>query len=358
MPTRKIPTPKRSDMPRIVSGLMLAGLLAAAWRYEGRLNAEKELGGPQTSPRVANEAHARLTGPTPLPSSWQEWKSIALAIYQAMSDDRLLAVAAGIVFFGLLALFPAITAFVSFYGLFAKASTINDHLALAAGIMPAGAYTIVQEQVARILAKGDTQLGVAFLAGTAIAVWSANAGMKAMMDALDVVYGVPETRGFFRLNGISLSLTFGAFGVLLMAIAAVVVFPLVMSSFGFDGAGAGAVPWLRWPGLLVCVILALAVLYRFGPAPHGARWRWITPGSVFAAFAWLFGSALLSWYLANFANYDATYGSLGAAIGMMVWMWMSSIVVLLGAQLNAVLERRAAQAATLIPADSSALPVS
>jgi len=304
------------------------------------------------------ESPAPLSGPTPLPSSWREWKSIALEIYHAMSEDRLLAVAAGIVFFGLLALFPAITAFVSFYGLFAKPSTINDHLALLAGIMPAGAYTIVQEQVARILAKGDTQLSFALLFGTTLAVWSANAGMKAMMDALNVIYGIPETRGFIRLNLTSLALTLGALAMLLLALAAVVVFPLVMATFGINGISESLVPLLRWPALLVGVLLALSVLYRFGPAPNGARWRWITPGSVFAAIAWLAGSALLSWYLANFANYDATYGSLGAAIGMMMWMWMSAIVMLLGAQLNVVLERRAMQTASLIPGDSPVLPAS
>jgi membrane protein len=358
MPSRKLPTPKRSDIPRLVAGVVLAGLAAAAWHYEGRVNEPKELDRPKPSERIAKETQARLGGPAALPSSWQEWKSIVLEIYEAMSQDRLLAVAAGIVFFGLLALFPGITAFVSFYGLFATPSTISDHLALAAGIMPAGAYTIVQEQVARILAKGDTQLSVAFLAGTAVAVWSANAGMKAMMDALNVIYGVPETRGFFRLNAISLALTLGAFALLLAAIAGIVVFPLVMAIFGIDGLTESLVPLLRWPALLVGILLALSVLYRFGPAPHGARWRWITPGSVFAAIAWVLGSGLLSWYLANFANYDATYGSLGAAMGLMMWMWMSSTVVLLGAQFNVVLDRRAAQAASLIPADNPALPAS
>jgi membrane protein len=357
MPTRRIPTPKRSDIPRVISGLILAGLAVAAWRYEGRLNSAAPKPVADQAPAVTNEARARLSSPTRLPSSWQEWKSIALEIYQAMSADRLLAVAAGIVFFGLLALFPAITAFVSFYGLFADASTINDHLALAAGIMPAGAYAIVQEQVERILAKGDTQLGFAFLFGTTLAVWSANAGMKAMLDALNVIYGVPETRGFFRLNATSLALTLGAIALLLVAVAAVVVFPLVMTTFGVDGWTDSVVPLLRWPALLIGVLLALSVLYRFGPAPHGARWRWITPGSFFAAFAWLLGSALLSWYLADFANYDATYGSLGAAIGLMMWMWMSSIVVLLGAQLNVVLERRAGRSVPRL-AESPALPAS
>jgi membrane protein len=339
--------PGRFDLPRWLSGLLLTGLIVAAWRVESKtpVPARNTLGKTSGHRRVAVESPALIGSASRVPSSWREWKDILWQVYEAMSDDRLLAVAAGIVFYGLLALFPAITAFVSFYGLFAKASTINDHLSLVAGIVPAGAFDIVREQVGRILAKGDSTLGFAFIFGTLFALWSANAGMKAMMDALNVIYGVRETRGFFRLNAVSLALTFGAIAMLLLAVGGVVVFPLLMSSFGFDGLTESAAPLLRWPLLLVGLLLALAVLYRFGPSPHGAKWRWITPGAVFATFSWLLGSALLSWYLANFANYDATYGSLGAAMGMMMWMWMSSIVVLLGAQLNVVLDKRAERAA-------------
>ncbi len=339
---------RRFDVVRVLSGLALAGLLAAAWRLEGRLPAaaENTLGPP-------HRAASRSGAPTPLPPSWRDWKDVLLEVYQAMADDRLLAVAAGIVFYGLLAFFPAITAFVSFYGLFAKPSAISEHLSIVAGVMPAGAYDILREQVGRILAKGDVTLGFAFVFGTLFALWSANAGMKAMMDALNVIYGVRETRGFFRLNAVSLALTLGALGMLLLAVGAVVVFPLLMSSLGLDSFTEWAAALLRWVALFAGVMLALAVLYRFGPSPHGARWRWITPGSGFATLAWLGGSVLLSWYLANFANYDATYGSLGAAMGMMMWMWMSSIVILLGAQLNVVLDKRAAQAAEAAPLEAA-----
>jgi membrane protein len=338
---------RRFDTNRILSGLLLAGLIAAAWKLESRPRPPPRpaVARPAGKQRLVRKSPARIGPSGPLSPAWRDWKAILLETYQAMSDDRLLAVAAGIVFYGLLALFPAITAFVSFYGLFAKASTINDHLSLVAGILPAGAYEIVREQVGRILAKGESTLGFTFIFGTLFALWSANAGMKAMMDALNVIYGLRETRSFLRLNAVSLLLTLGAIVMLLLAVAAVVVFPLLMSLFGLDGLAESATPLLRWPLLLVGLLFALSVLYRFGPAPHGASWRWVTPGAILAALSWLLGSALLSWYLANFANYGATYGSLGAAIGMMMWMWMSSIVVLLGAQLNAVLDKRAALAA-------------
>lgn len=269
---------------------------------------------------------------------WATWKYVLVRTYEEINNDRLLALAAGVVFYGLLALFPAITALVSSYALFAKASTINAHLALISGMMPASAYTIVDEQVTRIVMRGTGGLGTAFFIGLALAVWSANAGIKAIIDALNICYGVKERRGFLKLNAISLMFTVGAITALLLAIAAVVVLPLVMSFLHAGRYGDIAAAWLRWPALLLVVLLGLALLYRFGPDVENARWRWISPGAAFAAVSWLAGSALLSWYLASFADYDKTYGSLGAGIGLMMWLWMTAIVVLVGAELNSEID--------------------
>ena len=277
---------------------------------------------------------------------WAGWKDILWRTYARIGDDRLLAVAAGVVFYGLLAIFPAITALVSLYGLFAKASTISEHLSLASGVLPAGGMEIIQEQINRITAKGDAKLSIAFASSLALTLWSANAGMKAVIDALNVTYEEKEKRGFIKLNLISLALTGGAILVLLVAIGAIVVLPLVLAYIGLGGWTETLLRLLRWPLLLCMVILGLAVLYRFGPSRESPRWEWVSVGSAFAAVAWLAGSALLSWYLANFANYDATYGSLGAAIGMMIWMWMSSIVILLGAELNSEVEHQTVRDST------------
>ncbi|HEU0217473.1 MAG TPA: YihY/virulence factor BrkB family protein [Stellaceae bacterium] len=278
------------------------------------------------------------------PGRWAALKEIGFCVYREMSQDRLIAVAAGIVFYALLALFPAITALVSSYALFTKASTISDHLSTISGFLPAGAYDIVQEQVGRIVDKGDATLSLGFIFGLALAIWSANAGMKAMMDGLNVVYDVDEKRGFIRLNLVSLTMTVGTLAFVLVLIGVLVGFPLAMKFIGLEAWTETILRWSRWPVIVLLLLLALATLYRFGPSPRGAKWRWISPGAVVATVTWLISSALLSWYLANFANYNATYGSLGAAIGLMMWMWVSSIVVLVGAQLNAVLEQRAARA--------------
>jgi membrane protein len=269
---------------------------------------------------------------------WCGWKDIFWRTVNQASEDRLFAIAAGVVFFGLLALFPAITALVSCYGLIATPATIGDHLSFLANVMPAEAYSIVKDQIARVVSKGGGKLSFGFAFGLGLALWSANAGMKALIDALNIVYEEKEKRGFFRLNLVSLAFTVGAIAAMLVAVGAVVVTPLVLTRLGV-GAMSEAIVWLaRWPALMLGMLLGLAVLYRCGPSRREARWQWFSPGAVFATLAWFGGSALLSWYFANLADYDATYGSLGAAIGTMIWMWMSAIAILLGGELNSEIE--------------------
>jgi membrane protein len=271
-------------------------------------------------------------------SGWPFWKHVIYCTYVKIGEDRLLALAAGVVFFGLLALFPAITALVSSYALFANPATISSHLAALSSMMPADAYKIIDEQVNRIVGHATGTLGFTFFFGLALALWSANAGMKAVIDALNMVDGVKERRGFIRLNLVSLAFTVGAIGGLLLAIGAIVVLPIVMSTLRLEGYGNTISTWLRWPALFLLLLFGVAVLYRFGPDRDNARWQWISPGAIFAAVAWLAGSALLSWYLSNFADYDATYGSLGAGIGLMMWLWVTAIVVLVGAEFNSVID--------------------
>lgn len=313
------------NKPAWLAGLALVGTYALALVLGRRKPAPAQASKP--APAQASVARAAR--------GWPFWKHVLYRTYVEINDDRLLALAAGVVFYGLLALFPAITALVSSYALFAKPSTIIGHLATLSSLVPASVFSIVNEQVTRLVNGATGQLSFAFLGGLALALWSANAGVKAIIDALNIVYGVKERRGFIRLNLVSLAFTVGSIAGLLLAIAAIVVLPLVFSYLRFDD---GIVAWLRWPALLLLLLLGLALLYRFGPDRDHPRWQWISPGALFAALAWLAGSALLSWYLANFADYDATYGSLGAGIGLMMWLWMSAIVVLVGAEFNSEID--------------------
>ena len=313
---------RRANKPALWSALALAATFAAARVLEAQSG--------KPAPAAAR--------PVPVRRGWAFWKRVFFRTYEEINDDRLLALAAGVVFYGLLAIFPAITALVSSYALFAKASTINSHLATFSTLMPQSAYSVVDEQVTRIVTSATGKLSFAFFFGLGLALWSANAGIKAIIDALNIVYGVKERRSFIRLNLVSLAFTAGALVSLLAAIAAVVVLPVILSYLPPYGYDPSFTTWLRWPALLLLAMLGLAVLYRFGPDRTQPRWKFASVGTIFAAAAWLAGSALLSWYLGSFADYDATYGSLGAGIGLMMWLWMTAIVVLVGAELNSEIE--------------------
>src|SRR6266571_1782081 len=213
--------------------------------------------------------------------------------------------------------------------------------------VPAGALDMLGEEISRIAAKSEGKLTFGFLLGLAIALWSANAGMKAIFDALNIIYDEDEKRSLIWLNVVSLFFTICAIAGAGLAIALVVVFPVLLAAFGLTRSDQPIIGYLRWPVMFVLIILGLAVLYRYGPSRRLAKWRWISIGSVFASLSWLAVSSLFSWYLGNFANYNATYGALGAVVGLMMWMWLSTIVVLVGAELNSEIEHQTARDTTV-----------
>ena len=300
-----------------------------------------EASSPETSvTRAATQPGRGRRSRSPFAIPWAGWKDIFWRTYQRIDDDRLLATAGGVVFFGLLSIFPAVTALVSSYGLFADPATISANLQTLATMLPEGSFQIVEDQVGRVVSKGNTTLGATFLLGLLLAIWSANAGVKSIFDALNVAYEEREKRSFIRLNSVSLAFTVGGIAALLLMVGAVVAFPLALNHLGMAPESKLIVALARWPLLFLILLVALAILYRFAPSRDAPRWQWLSLGAVTAALLWIAGSALLSWYLSEFANYNATYGSLGAAIGLMMWMWMSAIVVMFGAELNSEIERQ------------------
>lgn len=342
----------RFDTGRVAAALAFVGLFALAVRRDRQAGRDtSDSLPPHAQPHIVALERAAERGrgrnaaaPTDIP--WPGWKDILWRVYAGVQRHRVLSVAGSVVFYSLLAIVPAITAFVSFYGLFLNPGTISDHLSFLAGVMPSAGYDIVQDQVARIVSKSDGKLTFGFLVGLAIAIWSANAGIKALFDGLNVVYDEDEKRSFVRLNLVSLAFTGAALVMAALAIGAIVVFPLVLAFVGV-GVSVPGLALLRWPALFIAMMMGLAFVYRFGPSRREAKWRWLSVGSAFAAFAWLAASLAFSWYLSNFANYNAIYGSLGAVIGLMTWMWLSVIVVLLGAELNAEIEHQTARDSTV-----------
>jgi membrane protein len=268
------------------------------------------------------------------------WWETTKRTYTEFADDRVLLIAAGITFYGLLALFPALTALVSIAGIIIDPNTITGQLRSLDGVVPEAALQIVGDQMQRIASQPANHLSLAFVTGLAIALWSANNGIKAMFEGLNVVYDTKEDRSFLRLNAVSLIFTLGAITTIITALGAIVVVPAVLAFVGLQGASGTLIDVGRWPLLFGIIILGIGLLYRFGPSRTPPQWRWVSVGSVLAAVLWVAGSALFSWYVSNFSSYNETYGSLGAVIAFMVWIWISASIVLLGAELNAELERQ------------------
>lgn len=252
--------------------------------------------------------------------------------------DRVLAVAAGVTFYALLAIVPAITALISIFGLILAPSEVPDLLAPLYGLLPEEAAVLVTDQATRIAAKADDALSLTALVALLIALWSANGGTKALIEALGIAYDVRETRSFFRLTLVALGFTLGALVLVILLGVAVAALPFLVERLG--GMAEALVLILRWPVILALLLLVLAVLYRWGPDRPDAEWRWITPGAVVAALGLVAISGGLGWYVANFGSYDETYGSLAAVVVLMLWIWLSTMMVLVGAELNAELDRR------------------
>jgi membrane protein len=355
--------PKRSDFPFWLSAVATALLVFVGpprhggGRSANRLrpvNRERPFGEPLSSEeprdlelRRAHEPDRGRHATHPLQIPWKGWYDILWRTYREMNSDRLLSIAGGVSFFVLLAIFPAITALVSAYGLFFNASTITNNLSLLNEVVPGNVLGIVHEQASRIASNSGGALSIGIVVGILVSLWSAMSGVKAMIDALNVIYEQKECRSFLKLNLVALVFTFAGFAAFLLAIATIVVLPLILSPIGLASLTETVTRIARWPLLLVVLLIGLAALYRYGPDRRKARWEWVTVGSVFAAVTWIIASFLFSWYLASFANYNATYGSLGAVVGLMIWLWISTIVVLLGAELNAEIEHQTARDSTI-----------
>jgi membrane protein len=280
--------------------------------------------------------------PTPTPGAGPTeiagWRDVTVRAVRAFSADRIPSAAAGVTFYMLLAIFPALSAFISLYGLFADAADAQRHVTVLAGLLPSGAVSVISDELVRLTRSDHGALGFTFIVSLAISVWSSSAGAKALIEALNVAYETPERRGFICLTSLSLMFTLGAIFVGVLALGLVAEAPAMLARVGVSLAGAiGSL--LRWPLFVVVSTLTLSVVYRFGPDRPLERWRWITPGGVVAALGWLAMSGLFSWYVAHFGTYDRTYGSLGAIVGFLTWIWISLMVVLFGAELNSEIEQ-------------------
>lgn len=335
------------DEPALDGSSALPAHEPAPGRVPMKKSPKGDMKGAVDSSPAEKMAGADATHPGQIPVAG--WKHVLRRVGAGFMQDRVMAEAAGVTFYALLALFPAIASFISIYGLVTNPSHLGDQLANLQGIVPAGGIDIIKAQVTALTSKSGSALGFAAILGILISLWSANSGIKSLFDALNVVYHEHEKRSFIKLTLISFCFTIGAILFVIVALAMVVAVPIVLNFIGLGSESGMLLSLARWPVMFLVLSAALTVIYRYGPSRNRARWQWVSWGGASAAVVWILASLGFSFYVGNFGNYDKTYGSLGAVVGFMTWIWISSMVVLMGAELNAELEQQTDRDSTIGP---------
>ncbi len=268
------------------------------------------------------------------------WLDIAKRVKNRIKQDRLSIVAAGVAFYGLLAVFPGLVAVVGLYGLLVEPAQVEQHVSALSGFLPSQAADLLRSQLHGLTGTDRGALGFGAIAGLVLALWSASSAVRTLMEALNVAYHEEESRGVVRFYGTALILTFGGVMAILVAIALVVGLPAVLKMLGLSGVLELALSLVRWPVLALLAMVGFAVVYRYGPSRNTPRWRWMSWGAAIAVALWIVGSALFSIYVTRFGNYNETYGAAGAVVILLMWFLLSSYAILIGAEINGESERQ------------------
>ncbi len=274
------------------------------------------------------------------------WRDVLWRVFEQIGKDNVSMIAAGVAFYSLLAIFPAITAFVSLYGIVADPAQVQQQIQTLAGVMPADAVALIGDQLRSVASARTSSLGLGALVATLIALWSAGAGVRALMTALNIAYQEDEKRGFIRFYLVAFAFTVGLMAAAILSLLAVVALPVALQFLPLGGLAQVLITGLTWLILALVMVIGLGAIYRFGPSRAPAKTRWVSWGAVAAVGLWLLASLGFALYAANFANYSATYGTLSAVVALLMWFWLSAFVVLLGAELNAEMEHQTARDTT------------
>lgn len=281
------------------------------------------------------------------PSRAQSFRALLGRLYTKLDEDNAALLAGGIAMYGLLSVFPGLAAAVSIYGLFATPAEVIRHMKVFAGVLPPGVWSIFASQLRNVVAHDHSTLTVAALISLLVALWSARFTVSSLMTATNIAYRAHEHRSYLRQIWVSLWLTLGVIlGFLIMLLIGVVI-PVALAVLGTSVWVQGTVAVLRASMLWAFAVTGLSVVYRFAPARPHARWRWLTWGSGVAATLWLALSGLFTVYVRIFAAYDQTYGPLAGVVVLLVWFYLLSLAVLLGAEIDSVRLRRAEPRAQL-----------
>ncbi len=296
--------------------------------------------------RIPDAARLGRMARRPLDIPWAGWRRVIVRTAREVITDRISLSAAGCAFYATLALFPAISMLVSIYGLAFDPATVQPQLAVLQDLLPPAAFHLIADRVQMLVSKPAGTLTFSLVLSILIALWSASTGVKSILGALNLAYEEREQRSFLSYQLTALGMTLGGILAAVIGLATLVLLPVLEGFFGVSAYAALIARVSGLAALVVFVLLALSLLYRFGPSRRSPSWHWVTPGSAVATLLWLAASAVFSFYVQHLASYDATYGPLGAVVGVMMWFYVSALAVLVGAELNAELELQTTQDST------------
>lgn len=270
-----------------------------------------------------------------VPSRWGRTKAVGRRVKDRVREDNVVLLAAGVGFFGLFAIFPALVALVSVYGLVSNPDDVARQVENLASGLPEESQAFLGDQLNRIVETSPTSLGIALVVAVIVSLWSASSGIGHLANAVRAAYGEPP-RTFVQARLRALLLAAGAVLVLAVLIGTLTVLPPLLREVS-EPLG-DVMSWLRWPLVALVFLVAAAVLYRVAPSEENARWRWFSPGSLTAAAIWLLGSAGLALYASRVADLEATYGTMGSVLVLMLWLLLSALAVIVGALVDAEVE--------------------
>ncbi len=274
------------------------------------------------------------------------WKQILRRALRETKEDNIPMLAAGVAFFGFLALFPGLIAAVTLYGLVADPAQVQEQISGLTQALPGESAQLLQDQARDVASQPERGLGVGLVVSLLVALVSASGGISNLIKAVNIAYDEQETRSFLKRRAAALLLTLCSVVFLAVAVGLITVVPVVMDRLGLDAAGRFAVQVLRWGGLVVFVLVALALVYRYAPDRDNAKLRWVGLGSAVATALWLLGSALFSLYVTSFGKYGETYGALAGVVVLLLWLFLTAFIVLLGAEINSEMEHQTARDTT------------
>jgi len=294
--------------------------------------------GPGGSSGAADVPGKDADNPTEIPA--QGWKQVLLRTKQEVKDDNIPLLAAGVAFYAFIALFPALIAAVTVYGLLADPAQVEEQVASLTDTLPEDAASLLTDQLTEITSGSSTALGWGLLASLAGALFAASGGVQNLIKAVNIAYDEEETRGFLKLRGLALLLTVVAVVFVAVAVGLIAVLPVVLEAANLGSLATIGVQLARWAGLVVFVLIALAIVYRYAPDRDNPKLVWVGLGSIVATVLWIIGSAAFSLYVSNFSSYGKTYGALAGVVVLLLWLWLSSLVILIGAEINSETEQQ------------------